>query len=448
MRKDYIKPLHPDHLPVRYKGFKRVATIQDLSRFYRTDFWGHLHRFLLHHRRLSHRLFRRRLRRSRRWQRASLLRAGRFELIKLDDQPFLARKRIAAHHFIVHNKERFRFYWGLTEMGLRHWMLASRISGGRYLEPGQKYWSTSLSARLDQFFFAHRFAPTLHHAQFLLRRALFTLNGHLVPSFFSTVARYDYLTFRSPSAFMIYRRWRQRWLRVLQRRLLRFFRIHVLLWRRRIKNVNRRRGRRSRFKIERFPGFRNVRRYRQSLVRSLIRFPRVRLPLARFILVRAGWWRAVRQFLSGQNFTPVNLFRALRKALHTAQLPVVFPRIPSHRFQFFFNHRRSWVRRWLSTHYAQWARKLVDQNHRLVRQTVGSDFVQGLRRRLHLGPRFRDHWLVTRPLFMLFFLGTPARTFYPARGDMVSALTASGRVRLRRLFRRSAVVRHRLSSLY
>src|SRR5689334_21257753 len=118
--------------PPRRILFKPIrVSHQDLCRYYKVDFWASLFRTLRVKDKLAHKLFRRRLRRPKRFYRLNKARACRFEVLKLDDYRFVPRNKIPAYFHRIHNMERFRLYFGFTELGLRNFFMPKRRSGLR-----------------------------------------------------------------------------------------------------------------------------------------------------------------------------------------------------------------------------------------------------------------------------------------------------------------------------
>jgi len=423
---------------VRSRFSIKYINTQDLCRYYKLDFWGQLHRNLKRNKKLSIKLYSRRLRLSKRAWRAKQMRSGRFELLKLDNQRFQPRKRVPRYFSIIHNKERFRLYWQLSEHSLRHLMLQPSFSGHQRYVLGSV--AHRFAARIDQFLFANRFTATLQDARRLLQRAVFTVNGHLIRRTDQQINFMDLLEFRTETALQLFRRHRYLWLRRLSLSLVSAFQSRWrLLWRKR-KTLLKPRSRRSRFKPKWFRTLRIFKRFRREEMEFLFRRPNPRKFLYRQKRVFRDIVNSLRGAgyrLNASKFTPTFWLAFGRYVAR--RLANVVPKV-----QWGWRKKRDNLisREILQTSFLTWAKSFVHRSTQNIQMNVGFNFFRGARGSIKLRPKLPGQLFYETPFF-IFFLKVPRRTYLPCRASSVLVASSYVRTRLRRAFHESDIARVR-----
>jgi hypothetical protein len=423
---------------VRSRFITRHVNVQDLCRYYKLDFWGALHRNLDKGKKLSVKLYGRRLRLSKRAWRAKQMKSGRFELLKLDDQRFKPRKRIPRYFSVIHNKERFRLYWRLSEQSLRHMILKPSFSGHQRYALGNV--THRFAARIDQFLFANRFAATLEDARILLKKAVFVVNGHLVRRADQQLGFMDLLEFRTGSSVEYFRSQRRAWFRRLSISLVDIFQKRFHLLRRKKRTLLKARSRRSRFKLKWFRTLRLFRRFRRDEMEFIFRTPNSRRFFhnqGKVLRYLVDVMRGLGENLKAINFAVVDWLAMGRYVARN--LLNVTPKVQLPRKNKINNLISKGV---VLKSLISWAGSFVGRAQQSINLNVGTNFFRTAKDGIRLRPILRGQLFYENPFFILF-LKAPRRTYLPCRASAKLVASSYVRTRLRQAFLESDVFKVR-----
>lgn len=359
----------------------RKVSKHALCRFYKQDFWGHYHKSFDLDSRLATRLYfkgRRIFRRFKRRDKRIEL-PDRFEILQLDNKPFVRRRRIVEKFRRALNKDKFRFYFlNISSMAIQN-LLLQRRPPRRYYNSVFSKLENYFSARLDQFMVGYNFAPTLWAARRLIKTGLVLLNNRVIMDYDHPIKRYDMLTYRTGALPHLEK---AHFLDFRARRLaiMRVFRLRQALFSRAFKSMKRLRGFRTRFDITRFRRFKMFRTLNWSEVEYFFSYPEglnVHLKLLKRV-----FWGLSRAF--GKLFGAISRRNLLSPTASFGPVEASFPK-PNFRFSpgLLLQYLRS-----LSTRYQRYLCSRFAVADDRAASPAPETSLRRLRRRLIFGPLF------------------------------------------------------------
>jgi len=424
---------------------------QDLCRYYKVDFWGTTFRSFRARDRLAYALFGRRTRRPKRYYFANQARAGRFEVLKLDDNRFIPHKKIPPHFYAIHNKERFRLYFGFTELGLRSFFLQKRHSGLRFKSFIYQPTATFFRNRPDQLLFSLGLASSPLAARELLRRSVFLINGQ---TFFPTntpLHPLDLITLSSGGATLFWRL-RLNYLRTLRRRFFQMFVQRFLRLRRTRSFLLRRLANpRAVFNLERFRSHRRFRYFHRTELNLLFGAPgayvsqRKDVYNRRFSVLLDSFYRSILAGNSGHGRMVVrSRFAAFFRGVVTLAKQdrqsknVVFDL--ENLFDFFSQthpvEQRVMAARLVGISFQRIAHRLLANRRRFFYLRLGTVFLATLKSYVFLRRQLRGLLINWTPFFMMA-LGPVTKSFYPCSRQLKRFSTTYQQKRARRILEKT-----------